>query len=169
MVRRLGGQMFAGSICFVFALCLNIESSVWAQKPSPDCPGPGKAVVFQSVVRAAVGEIKEPGQLVIRDATQWKAQWKRLGIPLKPPPAVPNVDFSTSMIVAVFAGQGRGVLEIEVKGAERRAGCLLINVTERHLPDSLPATQFGNFRPFHVVKLPKTADRVVFKQTKTKG
>ena len=166
---RLIGQMLAGSMFFVFALFPNIERLLWAQKPSPDCPGPGKAVVFQNVVRGAVGEIKEPGELVIRNAAQWKAQWKLLGIPLKPPPPVPNVDFSTTMVIAVFAGQGRGVLEIEIKGAERRTGCLLINVTERHLPDSLPATQFGSFRPFHVVKLPKTTERVVFKQTRTKG
>src|SRR5687768_10977083 len=169
MVTRLVGQMLAGAICFVLALCLNIESLVWAQKASPECPGAGKSVAFQSVVRAAVGEVKEPGELVIRDANQWKAQWKRLGIPLNPAPALPNVDFSTSMIVAVFAGQGRGVLEIEIKGVEQKSGCLLINVTERHLPDSLPAAQFGSFRPFHIVKLPKTAERVVFKQTKTKG
>ena len=130
--------------------------------PSAECAGPGKPLQLHSVVRGVIGNLNEKSERVVRDDGEWKALWKRLGLPLNPAPGPPAIDFGKDMVVAVVAGEGRGVVEIEIVRVEQRPGCLLVTVSERGVPKKMSAGQFARFHPFHFVRIPTTGDPVAF-------
>lgn len=137
------------------------------QKAAAGCQGPGAPVVFRSIARGGIGQLREPGTAVIRQEADWQALWGRLALALSPPASAPGVDFSTEMVLAVFAGEGRGVLETEISRVERREGCLLVTVAERRSPQAFPVGQFLPLRPFHLVRLGRGAESVVFRYVRT--
>lgn len=156
----------------IFIALVLLSSAGWsrpARQSAGECPGAGRPVAFKSIARGVVGQIQERGETVIRNEKDWKALWKRLGLPLNPPPPTPVVDFSKEMILGVFAGQGREILDIEIKRAERRTGCLLVTVSERRVPPNVPSNQFGAFRPFHLIRLNAGPERVVFQHIQIKS
>ena len=130
--------------------------------PSAQCPGPGKPLQLHSVVRGVIGNLNEKSERVVRAEPEWKALWNRLGLPLNPAPGPPAIDFGKDMVVAVAAGEGRGVVEVEIVRVEQRPGCLLVTVSERGVPNKMSADQFGRFHPFHFVRIPTTGAPVVF-------
>lgn len=132
-----------------------------AKKARP-CPGPGEAMVMKSVVRGVIGNLKERRETVVRSDAAWKELWKRLGLPLNPAPAVPAVDFSKNMVVAVAAGAGGAILETEIVRIERRKGCVLVSVNERRHPPGSSMPQFSSFHPFHIVRIPAVRSPVIF-------
>jgi len=152
--------------CAAAVVCLYLTALPSAgQDPArteSKCPGPGRAVRFQSIGRGVIGELREKKEFVIRDAKAWNEAWAGLGLPLTPAPATPSVDFSSELVVGVSAGQGKGVIEIEIKSAELRGECLVLLVSERKIPQGMKADQFESFRPFHFVRLRASPARVEF-------
>ena len=132
-----------------------------AKKARP-CPGPGETLAIHTVVRGVIGDLKERQETVVRSEAAWKALWKRLALPLKPAPAVPKVDFTKDMIVAVAAGAGNGVLEIEIDRVERRKGCVVVSVKERKAPSGGAVAQFAAFHPFHIARVAAAKTPVSF-------
>jgi hypothetical protein len=134
--------------------------------PGAECSGPGRPVKLASVIRAAIGDLKAREERVVRTEAEWKALWGRLGLPLRPAVAAPAIDFAKSMVLLVAAGEGRGIVEVEVTRVERRTGCLQVTVAERAVPPNMSAAQFASFHPFHAVRVEAQPGPVVFRYTK---
>lgn len=149
--------------CFVVAAVLALAFPIGrgAEKPVK-CPGPGHALAIQNVVRGVIGNLRDRRETIIRNHADWRALWKRLALPLNPAPAVPAVDFSKDMVVAVSAGAGGGILETEIVRIERRKGCMLVSVHERRLPAGSSTPQFSSFHPFHIVRIPAVRSPISF-------
>jgi hypothetical protein len=131
-----------------------------------DCPGPGQPVALKTVIRGVIGNLDKKSERVVRSEADWKALWGQLGLPLKPSPAAPAIDFSTNVVLGVTAGAGRGVVEVEIVRVEQRAACLHVTVAERAVPKNMAADQFSKFHPFHFVRIPPAKDPVVFTYVK---
>jgi len=127
-----------------------------------DCAGPGQVVKLNSIIRGVIGNLKEKEELAVRTEAEWKALWIKLGLPLRPAVAAPAVDFSKDMVLGVSAGEGRGVVELEITKVERKTGCVLVTVTERAVPPKMSPAQFVAFHPFHFVRVSAAPGTVVF-------
>lgn len=134
--------------------------------PAAECSGPGRPVKLASVIRAVIGNLKNREERVVRTEAEWKETWGKLGLPLQPAVAAPAIDFAKSMVLLVAAGEGRGIVEVEVTRVERRAGCLQVTVAERAVPAGMSAAQFAAFHPFHAVRVEAEPGPVVFRYTK---
>ena len=103
--------------------------------------------------------ITTPRRVVIRDDEVWRALWTEHAGPAA---SVPDVDFRTRMVAAVFAGDrptpGYGV---EIVDAQRQANTLGIRVAESRPAPGLMAAQVI-VSPFHIVALPRFEGTVSF-------
>lgn len=163
-----GGRARLGWTMALLVLGWSVAALAATDQPTPGgCPGPGQPVALHSIARGVIGQLKEPGEAVIRTEADWTALWERLALPFTPTLPAPQVEFASQMILAVYAGEGRGVLETEITRVERRGACLVAMVAERRPPASVPSGQFLVFHPFHLVRVDAGPEAVVFRQVRT--
>jgi len=127
--------------------------------------GGGDPVAFQSLPAEDVRylQVHEPGTLVIRTAEDWGAYWREHTTGYTPQPAVPAIDFDSSMLIAVHWGAGY-------------SGCGSVTDTIRDITDQGlvlevtvggPPTDLGDclslVYPIQVVQLGRDGRPVVFK------
>lgn len=70
------------------------------------------------------------------------------------------------LVVWAIASWG-GTRGLANAGQRAAAGCLLVTVAERRSPQAFPGGQFLTFRPFHLVRLGRGAESVVFQYVQT--
>jgi hypothetical protein len=153
----------------VLALLAIQTAATQAPRPTAapaECPGRGEPVKLSSVIRGVIGSLTEKTELAVRSEAEWKELWGKLALPMKPAMPPPAVDFSRDMVVGVAAGQGRGIVEVEITSIERKTDCILVTVAERGVPPKMSAAQFAQFRPFHFVKMAAVAGKPVFRYVK---
>ncbi len=122
--------------------------------------GEPPAVEFVTLARGDHSQIEEPRHAVVRTAAQWSALWRQHAGEGAPP----EVDFTRSMVIAVFAGTrptagyGVGISEIE-----KRDNRLVVTYREQKpAPDAIVAQVLTT--PFHIVSTARTAGPVVFER-----
>jgi len=115
--------------------------------------------MLHTIARGESSLILQPTRLIVRSAPEWRALWAAHAGPAA---AEPPVDFATTTVAAVFAGErptpGH---EIEILGQRREGALLALAVAERHpAPDALAAQMIVT--PFHIVALPRYDGEVRF-------
>ena len=101
----------------------------------------------------------QPRRIVLRDRVMWKALWEELHSDNAPP--LPEVDFTTEMLVVVANGNTSGSERIKVEAASLDATALTVAVrTRRGGCDAMPSVG----APVHVVRLPRSDVPVVFQE-----
>ncbi len=132
--------------------------------------GPGRATTerglsFTTIEAGKSSGVREAAQMVIRDAVEWAALWRRhAGASLRPMPAV---DFDREMVIAVFAGTIQSPHVVSVARIVPESGRLVVWYTlmdRRPLPDGEGVTPST---PFVVVRLARSPLPVRFAQVKT--
>ena len=99
-------------------------------------------VSFAAVAEDAFSGVHEARTVVVRDATAWATLWAAHGNGRSPAPAMPQVDFSTSMVVAVFAGQtSNGCRQAHIDKVSAEAGKIVVRYQERDLQTFAICTQ----------------------------
>lgn len=94
----------------------------------------GTPVVFTPVVTDTMSGVTTPRRVVIRDEAAWRTLWAEHNLARDPAPALPQIDFSRQMLIALFSGErpdpcrSTSVLRI---GAD--AGKLLVWYEERDI------------------------------------
>lgn len=68
-------------------------------------PKSGAAIPFQRLAADFTSGVSQSRQVVIKDAASFAKLWAEHGNNRVPAPAMPSVDFSHQMVLAVFAGQ----------------------------------------------------------------
>lgn len=112
-----------------------------------------------TVAKGDASEINNPARFVVRDLDAWRVLWSAHAGAASHPP---SVDFATSMVAAVFAGErpapGYGV---EIVGSTRDGSSLSVMVKETMPPRGTMAPQMI-VTPFHMVTMPRQEGEVRF-------
>ncbi len=123
--------------------------------------------VFMTQVPAAVptvaqgpsSGVEEPRQVVVRSPAEWDTLWKAHA----GPQTAPAVDFSTSMVAAVFLGtRPSGGFRAEIVGVRRENDALVVEYVERRPAADAIVTQVLT-SPFHIVTLPRFGGPIRFR------
>lgn len=122
-----------------------------AQAPSPS---------VATVAQGSSSSVDEPRQVVARTPAEWEAIWKsHAGAQ-----ALPAVDFSTSMVAAVFLGtRPTGGFRVDIEGTRQEAGVLVIDYVERAPGADTIVTQVLT-SPFHIVRIPRNDGATRFRR-----
>lgn len=114
--------------------------------------------------RGAMSGIDRPTQQVIRTADEWQALWRRHES-AKP---LPTVDFGTEMVLGLTLGSRPSAgWDVEITGAAPQGDGLLVKYAE-HAPAPGRVAASVITSPYHFVKVPKVAGKVVFEKVETK-
>jgi uncharacterized membrane protein len=109
-------------------------------------------IPLHTVARGDGSLITAPRRVIVRSAPEWRDLWREHAGEETP---VPDVDFETRMVAAVFAGEkptpGGQVL---IARAHQEETALVLQVTEGHPPPGAVAAQILA-APFHIVSLPR--------------
>lgn len=125
----------------------------------PFLPKSGTPVAFTSVAQEAFSNITSPREVVIKDAAAWSALWAEHS---KTRTAAPQVDFSRTMLVAVFNGErANGCRMFSVVYAGAHEGKLRIEYEDRDVSPVALCLQ-AVAQPMHVVALPRMEVPVAF-------
>jgi len=108
--------------------------------------------VVSTIAKGDGSAMVDPSRTIVRDPSDWRALWAAHAGPDVPPP---DVDFTTRMVAAVFAGERPTPgYEIEVVGPRRSGSALVVVVNEIHPSPGMLAAQVI-VTPFHIVTLPR--------------
>ena len=93
---------------------------------------------------------------IIASSSEWKTLWEQLHRYTIPRPALPEVDFTQHMLLAVFAGEKRtGGYAIQVKRVTQTDQAVIVHVTETAPgPEDVVVAMITY--PYQVVKIPRT-------------
>ncbi|NIN49936.1 MAG: protease complex subunit PrcB family protein [Gemmatimonadales bacterium] len=128
-----------------------------AQQPVSD-----SAISFQRIFHAPFSGIEQRRRVVIRSATELKTFWIEVAGPRMPPPELPLVDFSESLVIAVAMGRrGTGGHDIRVDQVYR-AGERIVVVVREISPGPSCMVTMGLTAPIDIVRIPRSEDPVTF-------
>lgn len=148
----------AALVVIVLAAC---RSTNQGSEGSPEEPAPQEVLVLEDLGAGAMSGITAAGLHVVRDQAELDELWRthmRLHLPA---PAVPQIDFADSMIVAAFVGQkptgGYSVRIEEVIRVAATAGQpsqIVVRTSEVIPAEDAVVTQMLT-SPFHMVRVEK--------------
>ena len=151
--------------------------SILANRQAPDLGlGAGRVVaqiglvpevivnlVFSTVAKESFSAIRAPRTVVVRGQVAWERLWAEHTAGQNAPPPVPRVDFSSQMLVAVFAGNRMGCHEFEIRRVNVRGTNIVVEYEERDInPQTICVAAITN--PLHVVAVPLIESDVAFNQ-----
>jgi hypothetical protein len=119
---------------------------------------------FTTVAKEAFSAIRTPRKLVIRDAAAWATLWAEHTAGQQPPPPLPQVDFRSKMLLAIFAGELQRCHEFEIRRVNYTPELKIIaDFEDRDItPYSFCIAAITT--PMHVVAVPEISADVLFKQ-----
>lgn len=115
---------------------------------------------LMTVAQGAMSNIEEPRQVVVRTAAEWQALWKAHDAQS----AAPSVDFTQSIVVAVFLGtRPTAGFAVEITAMRMEGNRAVVEYRERRPPrDALLAQILTS--PFHVVRLARPSGSIEFRR-----
>ncbi|WP_157202166.1 hypothetical protein [Massilia sp. Root335] len=98
-------------------------------------PPAGTAIAYETVARDDLSGVTARQTLVIKDQAAWDTLWRQHAAGRTPAPAVPKVDFTRRMLVAVFGGEYADSCHgIAIARVAAGASTLDVEVAERDVP-----------------------------------
>ena len=119
-----------------------------------------QASSIQTIVTDMMSQVESPGQVVARTPAEWTKLWREHAGET----AVPEVDFASRTVVAVFLGtrSSAGYL-VEITGTRHDKGALVVEWRERRPePDQVSAQVITS--PAHIATIPKFAGAIRFEK-----
>jgi len=121
------------------------------------------SLVFSTVAKESFSAIRERRTVVVRGQVAWERLWAEHTARQASPPPWPRVDFSSQMLVAVFAGNLMGCHEFEIRRVNVRATNVVAEYVDRDItPQSICLAAITN--PMHVVAVPLIEANVAYSQ-----
>jgi hypothetical protein len=100
--------------------------------------------------------------IVIKDQKEWAKFWTVHTNVVKPAPALPEVDFKSEMVIAVFTGvQNSGGYWNEIQKIEATDKDLIVYY-ESTKPEPMSLCTASLTTPHHIVRVPRTEKNVIF-------
>ncbi|HET7308296.1 MAG TPA: protease complex subunit PrcB family protein [Gammaproteobacteria bacterium] len=153
MIHHLLRLGVAGAACLMTACAATPGDSA----ASPSAP-------FEVVLSGRHSGVYKQYFTVIRDSETFVAVWRRATARQYPQPAPPEIDFSRSMVIAVFLGERRsGGYQIGVGALTPSPGGLRVTVRETRPGAGCNTTQ-ALTEPFEIIKTATDAAPVHFQK-----
>ncbi len=158
-MRRMTFLVGVACAAFLF-LSLRPADTVFACVACGD--DDGAVLSFSKIAGGSYGGVKERSFLVLSNEEEWKALWSRINGNVQPLPPLPEVDFATHAVVAVFQGrQNSGGYSIGVEAVIEMPDRVTVAVREREPgPSSIVTSALSS--PWEAVVLPLPAKPVLF-------
>ena len=103
-------------------------------------------------------------RITIRDVESWRRYWDEIHRPFRPPPPIPDVDFTREMVVVAAMGtRPTGGFLIVIDSVAMNAAQLLVRVTQV-VPGRGCAVPASVTQPVDVVRLPASQLPVSFSE-----
>lgn len=128
-------------------------------------PADGSALNFAVVSNAGMSAIQTPKQVVARDAAALAALWREHSANLAAEPPLPKVDFTTHMVLGLFAGNSAGCHEIGMQRVVVSGDKLVAEFIERDI-DPVAMCIAAQTSPMQLVAVQRTDAAVEFRQVK---
>jgi hypothetical protein len=116
---------------------------------------------FTTISRGADSGYQSASQTVIDNQEGWINLWQQHTSDTEPPPPVPQVDFTSYNVVAVFAGEkstgGYSVemLTVETRNFQTKDLPSLVIVVEYRQPQPEDFVTEAMTYPYHMIKIPQ--------------
>ncbi len=125
--------------------------------------GCGRAIPFQTVDQGLYSGCRQAEQTVVRTQEEWEALWQRHVEWLSPRPDRPVIDFTQSMVLAVFLGERpTGGYSVSISAVKQRGRALEVQVEERP-PNPGDMVLQATTTPYHLVRLRRSEGPVRFR------
>ena len=113
-----------------------------------------------TIAQGAMSNIEEPRQVAVRTAAEWQALWKAHDAQ----GAAPSVDFTQSIVVAVFLGtRPTAGFAVEITAVRTEGNGAVVEYRERRpARDALLAQILTS--PFHIVRLARPSGSIEFRR-----
>jgi hypothetical protein len=133
----------------------------------PSGSGGTPAVSFETILDEVTSGLHERRREVVRDEAGWAQLWAEIHEGVTPQPALPPVDFSRDMLIAVATGtRPTGGFDIKVRRVTRGGERLEVAVHET-CPAPGDRVSMGLTQPVEVVRLERLAQAPTFQETRS--
>ena len=120
------------------------------------------AIPLTTIQKGNFSGIREPLQVTVRTQDAWESLWKKHTSIQSPPSPLPAVNFTTEMVVGIFAGEKTtGGYDVELTRAELKDSTLYVYYVEKNPASGGMAIQ-ALTQPFNLAKLARHDGAVVF-------
>lgn len=128
-------------------------------------PPEGDKLYFQTVAQRAMSGINTKEDHVVTDDKQWSSLWAKIHSDESMVPNMPQIDFSTGTLLAVFMGEkNTGGFGIEIKEVID-TGKQIVALVEEITPQEGGMVTMAFTSPYHIVKVENPEGKpVVFKR-----
>lgn len=107
--------------------------------------------------------ISAPLQTVVRNSEDWKKLWSQIHSNREPMPPIPEIDFSTHMVVGYFMGQqSTGGYSVSIENIEENDKIIIVNVTTKS-PGRNSIVSQALTSPYAIQVIPSSKNPVDFK------
>ena len=118
-------------------------------------PGSAQPLAFELIEEGQYSGYHEAGNQLITDADSWKELWTKMGSNQIPPPPLPEVDFTTHLVIASFMGpQTSGGHSLKITAVESESSIAYVSVTHRKPGENCFVTD-AITQPYAVIKVKK--------------
>ena len=116
---------------------------------------------FTTLGRGDLSQIEDSRDVVVRTAAEWATLWRQHAGEGKPP----AVDFTRSIVIAVFLGSRQSAgYTVEITGIEKEDTGLVVTCREQRPASGAMVAQMLT-SPFHIVRTEAHSGPVRFKRT----
>ena len=129
-----------------------------AMESSPTPPTGGAPAAFETIDTGAQSGIRggQPQLFKIETEPEWEEFWSRHQAIVTPQPALPAVDFSREMVIAVVdRTEPSGGFLLEIAAIEEAEGSLVVRVSKQ-VPGAGCLVTDALTQPFHIVRLARS-------------
>lgn len=142
-------------LALVFLISLTTLAAGAAAQPIP----------FKTLGMGNASGIHTATQVVVRTSSAWRVVWQKHTAG-QPKSAIPAIDFSRDMVVAVFAGEVPEFTRVSILKISREANRLAVLVGIAQFQPGPVPTEPGTATPFHIIRLTRSSLPVVFVQAR---
>lgn len=126
---------------------------------------PDTILSFKTLAKGSASAITVPRRIVIRAETDWRQLWSEHIAGLVPSPPLPQVNFRTDMVIAIFRGETEGGFPITITVIEKRPTELVVSFQELSPPPGFPLGVAVIRQPYHVVQVEWLSLPVTFQKS----
>jgi len=117
---------------------------------------------FQTISKGHVSGHKNSAYYVIENESEWAVVWNHHASVYWPSQPPPEIDFSKTIIIAVFMGEFlTGGYGIEIKEVINTPQCVIVKV-EKTYPGEGCVVTAALSQPYHIVKMDKVFKEITF-------
>lgn len=159
-----------GAICALLLMVALVSVQCGRGVVSMEKPHPSREMTqntllsFQTLGKGNNSAITVPRRVVIRAETDWRRLWLEHIAGLVPSPPLPQVNFRSDMVIAIFRGETEGGFPITITEIEKRSTELVVFFEELSPPPGFPLGVAVIRQPYHVVQVEWLSLPVMFQK-----